>query len=118
MTTAYERYRAERLSDSEFKALYTTKRAEIDLIDAILSRMEQRREALGLSKADLARLVGVRPEVVQRLLSAKSSNPTLFTVTKLAAALGMGVEIKPEVPAAKFGPKVRKAAKDLAAAAS
>lgn len=83
-----------------------------------LAHIEQRREQLGLSKADLARLVGMRPEAVRRLLSAGGPNPTLFTVTKLASALGMQIEIKPSVPAGKLGPKVRKVAKQLATAAN
>ena len=116
VSTAYEQYRAQRLADPKFKALYTQKRAEIDLIDTILSHIEHRREELGLSKADLARLVGVRPEAVRRLLSAQSSNPTLFTVTKLASVLGMQIDIKPTVSATKLGPRVRKVAKELATA--
>lgn len=116
MSTVYEQYRAKRLNDPDFKALYEQKRAEIDAIDTILSHIEERREELGLSKADLARLVGARPESVRRLLSARSSNPTLFTVTKLAAVLGMEIEIKTTVSAKKLGPEVRKAAKDLTAA--
>jgi len=116
LSTAYEQYRAKRLAIPEFKALYEQKRAEIDLIDTILSHIEQRREALGLSKADLARLVGARPEAVRRLLSAQGSNPTLFTVTKLASVLGMQIDIKTTVSAKKLGPRVRKAAKELATA--
>ena len=116
MSTAYQQYRAKQLADPEFKALYDQKRAEIDLIDTILSQIEERREELGLSKADLARLIGARPEAIRRLLSARSSNPTLFTVTKLASVLGMQIDVKKAVPAKKLGPKVRKAAKDLAAA--
>lgn len=118
MSTAYEQYRAKRLADPGFRALYEQKRAEIDLIDTILSHIETRREELGLSKADLARLVGARPESVRRLLSARTSNPTLFTVTKLASVLGMQIEIKTTVSAKKLGPKVRKAAKELTAAAA
>lgn len=116
MTTAYEQYRAKRLTDPEFRALYDQKRAEIDAIDTILSHIEERREELGLSKADLARLVGARPESVRRLLSARSSNPTLFTVTKLASVLGMQIEVRTTVSAKKLGPEVRKAAKELTAA--
>jgi len=85
--TAYEQYRAKGLADPEFSALYAQKRAEIDAIDTILSHIEERREELGLTKADLARLVGARPESVRRLLAARSSNPTLFTVMKLASVL-------------------------------
>ncbi len=115
MSTAYEEYKARRLADPGFKALYEQKRAEIDAIDTILTHIEERRQELGLSKADLARLVGARPESVRRLLSARSSNPTLFTVTKLAAVLGMAIDIKTTVSAKKLGPEVRKAAKDLTA---
>ena len=118
MTTAYEEYRAKRLTDPEFSALYDQKRAEIDAIDTILSHIEERREELGLSKADLARLVGARPESVRRLLSARTSNPTLFTITKLASVLGMQIDIKTTVSAKKLGPKVRKAAKELTASAA
>jgi DNA-binding phage protein len=116
VSTAYEQYRARRLANPEFKALYEQKRAEIDAIDTILSHIEERREELGLSKADLARLVGARPESVRRLLSTRSSNPTLFTVMRLASALGMEIDIKATVSAQELGPEVRKAAKDLTAA--
>ena len=110
VSTAYEQYRAKRLAVPEFRALYEQKRSEIELIDTILSHIETRREELGLSKADLARLVGARPESIRRLLSARNSNPTLFTVTKLASVLGMQLDIKTTVSAKTLGPKVRKAA--------
>ena len=116
MSTAYRQYRAERLADPELKALYEQKGAEIDTIDTILSHIEERREELGLSKADLARLVGTRPESVRRLLSNRSSNPTLFTVMKLASVLGMEIDIKATLSAQELGPEVRRAAKDLTAA--
>lgn len=115
MSTEYVQYRAKRLGDPEFKALYEQKRAEID---TILSHIEQRREELGLTKADVARLVGARPESVRRLLSARSSNPTLFTIMKLASVLGMEVDIKATVSAKKLGPEVRRAAKDLTSASA
>ena len=116
VTTAYEQYRAKRLSDPEFRALYEQKRAEIDAIDTIMSHIEERREELGLTKADVARLVGARPESVRRLLSARSSNPTLFTVMKLASVLGMEIDVKTTVSAKKLGPKVRQAARDMTGA--
>lgn len=115
MSTAYEQYRAKRLADPEFKSIYGQKRAEIDAIDTLLSHVEERREQLGLTKADLARLIGARPESVRRLLSARSSNPTLFTVMRLASVLGMEVEIKAKVSAKKLGPQVKRAAQDLTA---
>lgn len=116
MSTAYEKYRAKRLAEPAFNALYEQTRTEIDAIDTILSHIEGRRNELGLTKADLARLVGVRPEAVRRLLSARSSNPTLFTVMRLASVLGMEIDLRTTVSAAKLGPEVRQAAKDLTAA--
>jgi DNA-binding phage protein len=113
VSTAYEQYRAKQLADPGFRALYEQNRSEIELIDTILSHIEKRRTELGLSKADLARLMGARPESVRRLLSAQSSNPTLFTVMKLASVLGMQIDIKTTVSAKQLGPKVRKAAAEL-----
>lgn len=116
MSTAYEQYRTKRLSDPGFKALYDQKRSEIDAIDMILSQIEVRRAELGLTKIDLARLVDAPPESVRRLLSDRSSNPTLFTVMKLVSVLGLEIEVKPTVSANRLGPKVRREAKSLTTA--
>lgn len=116
MSTAYQQYRANRLADPAFRALYEQKRGEIDVIDAVLARIEERREELGLSKADLARLAGAPPESIRRLLAAKGTNPTLFTVAKLASVLGLELDVRTTIPAEDLGPKVRQAAKEAMAA--
>lgn len=49
--------------------------------------LDERREALGLSKAELARRAELTPEVVRRLFSVDDPNPTISTLTALADAL-------------------------------
>lgn len=48
-----------------------------------------------LSKAALARTIGADPITIRRLLSSESVNPTLSTITEVAAALGMKVTLTP-----------------------
>jgi len=115
MTSAYEQYRARRLADPEFRSHYERHRREIDAVDRIVTAIEARRVELGLTKADLARLVGRKPESVRRLLSGNLVNPTLTTVSEMAIALGMEVVMRPTIPAGSLGPKVQEKARRLAA---
>jgi DNA-binding phage protein len=46
-----------------------------------------------MSKAELARKAGMRPEVVRRILRGGPANPTLSTVISLASAMSMNVTI-------------------------
>jgi len=114
MTSAYEQYRSRRLADPEFQSHYERHRREIDAVDRIVAAIEARRVELGLTKADLARLVGRKPESVRRLLSGNLVNPTLTTVSEMAIALGMEVVMRPTIPAGELGPKVQKEAHRLA----
>ena len=90
-------------------------RREIDAVDRFVAAIEARRLELGLTKADLARLVGRKPESVRRLLSGNLVNPTLTTVSAMAAALGMEMVMKPTTSAGALGPKVQRKACRLAA---
>lgn len=118
MATAYERYRAQHLADSQFRLLYDRKRDHIDAIDWILSAVDERRVAMGLTKADLARLVGRKPESVRRLFSAQTANPTLSTVLDMAFVLGLELRVTPTVSVDDLAPQVQKAAHELAGQAS
>ena len=115
MTNIYEQYRNQRLADAEFRAHYELHRAEIDAVDRVVADIEARRAALGLTKADLARLVGRKPESVRRLLSGKIVNPTLTTVSEMVTVLGMEITVKPTASVAEFGPEVKQKARELAA---
>ena len=82
------------LIDPNFRRAYVTDALRIRMIDQLVNSLDARREALGWSKADLARAIGRRPAVVRRLLTGSKRNPTLSTYVDLAAALGMEIEVK------------------------
>jgi transcriptional regulator with XRE-family HTH domain len=60
-----------------------------------MREIDEARERVSLTKADLARRANTPPESVRRLLTAKKSNPTLETVVRLANAVGLRVELRP-----------------------
>jgi len=93
--TAAERYFDEKMRDAEYAETYRQERARIDSIDAVLRALDERREQLGLSKAELARRASLRPEVVRRLLTAEQHNPTMSTIVAVANALD--IDLRPVV---------------------
>src|SRR5688572_14938055 len=95
VTTGFDKYFDQRMKDPEFASAYVKERELIDCTDAFVRAVEQARELEGLSKAELARQIDARPEVVRRLLTATDSNPTLASVLKLSNALGFHLELVP-----------------------
>lgn len=91
--TGAERYLTSRLEDPEYRQAYEEARERIEQIDSVIRTFDSRREELHLTKADLARRAGVKPEAIRRLFSAEKPNPTLTTLVALAAALDL--EIRP-----------------------
>ncbi len=92
--TGAERYLTARLDDPEYRRDYQAARERIARINAVIQMLDDRRGAMGLTKAELARRAGMKPEAVRRLLSAECPNPTLSTVVALAEVLGL--EIRPQ----------------------
>ena len=93
--TGAERYLEHRREDSEYDRAYTSARRRIDQIDALIRGLDERRCSLNLSKAELARRSGLRPEVIRRLFSTESPNPTLSTIVALAGALELELTAEP-----------------------
>lgn len=91
--TGAERYLAQRLQDPAYRASYEHAREQIKQIDVVIGALDARREELNLTKAELARRAGVKPEAIRRLFSAERPNPTLTTLVALAGALDL--EIRP-----------------------
>ena len=60
-----------------------------DYLKIILDRADEMGGTLGMTKAELARRADLTPEVVRRLFSADSPNPTIGTLTALADSLGL-----------------------------
>ena len=81
------------MRDPEYRHAYEEARERIAQIDALIRALDERREHLKMTKADLARLAGVKPEAIRRLFSAERPNPTIATVVALADAMDM--EIRP-----------------------
>lgn len=98
--TAFDKYFDRRMKDPAFASAYREARAVVDSTDALLRALDKARLLVGVSKADLARQIEARPEIVRRLFTADGVNPTLATVLKLADALGFHLELVPNRPAA------------------
>lgn len=98
--TGFDKYFEERMKDPAFAAEYRLARAEIDATDLLIRALDNARKKSGLSKADLARRIDAKPEVVRRLLTDEDSNPTMNTVFRVADALGYHIKLVPNA-----GPK-------------
>jgi transcriptional regulator with XRE-family HTH domain len=87
------------LEDPDFMREYVVESIRIATIDAVVGRLDEARDAAGLTKADLARAIGAEPSVVRRLFASGHVNPTLGTLAEVAAALGMRVALERLPPA-------------------
>jgi DNA-binding phage protein len=103
--TAFDRYFAARMKDPRFAAEYRAGRAEIDTIDELIGALDRARATGGLTKAELARRIGARPEMIRRLLTAPEGNPTLATVLAVASALGYHLELVPNSGGRRAAPR-------------
>ena len=91
--TGFDRVLDEKLRDPSFRKEFEAARAEIDATDSLIRALEGARAIRGLSKAELARRIAVKPEIIRRLLTDESGNPTIGTVLKVAAALDYRIEL-------------------------
>jgi DNA-binding phage protein len=87
--TGADRYFARRASEPGYAEAYDDAPRRVDAIDRLVRALDDRREELGLSKAELARRAKLAPEAVRRLFSVDSPNPTIGTLAALADALGL-----------------------------
>jgi DNA-binding phage protein len=94
-STGAERYFADRSSEAGYREAYDTARARIDQIDRLVRSLDEHRERCGITKAELARRAELAPEVVRRLFSVDSPNPTISTLISIAEALDL--EIVPQL---------------------
>ena len=99
-TGHYHRRRARELEDPAFEAEYRQARAEIAQVDAVMRQLDALRVASGISKAELAGLIGRNPSAVRRLFTAEV-NPELKTIVAIASVLGARLEITSEEPRAR-----------------
>lgn len=93
--TGAERYFTEQMRDPEYLTAYEDSRRRIDQVDRLMRSLDARREDLGLSKAELARRADLAPELVRRLFSVDSPNPTASTLASLALAMDLDLVAAP-----------------------
>lgn len=96
--TGAERYLTRRLDSPEYREAYERAKKRISQIDTVIRALDERRAELDLTKAELARRAGVKPEAIRRLFSAENPNPTLSTLVALAEALDMELRPEPHPP--------------------
>ena len=93
--TGFDRFLDKKMGSPVFRQDYEAARAEIDATDALSRALDGARSRGSLSKAELARRVNVKPEIVRRLLTDEGGNPTVGTVLKITNALGYHLELVP-----------------------
>lgn len=93
--TGFDTFFDEQMASPSVAKEYGEARAEIDAIDRIVRALDRARSKSSLSKADLARAISAKPEIVRRLFTTSAPNPTLSTVIKLARALGYDLALVP-----------------------
>lgn len=95
--TGFDAYveRREKKSPTFAKELNDARR-EIEQVDAIVRALDEARVDVGMSKAELARAIGARPDALRRLFTADRANPTLETVARLCDALGFRLTVQPK----------------------
>ena len=93
--TGAERYFEQQRADPEYERAYQEAAATVRAIDDLVRSIDARREALGLSKAELARRAGLPPEAVRRLFTMRSPNPTAATLVALARAMDLDLVAEP-----------------------
>lgn len=93
--TGFDKFLDQKLRDSAFREEFEVARAEIAATDALIRALEGARAGRGVTKAELARRIAAKPEIVRRLLTDAGGNPTVGTVLKVAAALDYHLELVP-----------------------
>ena len=98
----FREWTAAKMADPKFAKGYRTARARIDAVDRLIRSLDGYRVDANMSKAELARSIDAKPEIVRRLLTKDGANPTMETFVEIADALGLEVRLVPkEAPETK-----------------
>ncbi len=87
--TNYEEFEAGLLKKPEIRKEYDALTPKYEMIQNLI----QRRNSLGLSQTELARLIGTKQPAISRLEKG-DYNTTMNTFFKVADALGLDISIK------------------------
>jgi hypothetical protein len=102
--TGAEHYFEKRLQDPIYRDAHKRATATVRAIDSLVYALDRARRQQHLSKAELARRVGVDPASMRRFFSTDAPNPTAHWLIQVALALGYRVNLEQdEVWASKSG---------------
>src|SRR3990172_2326602 len=87
--TNYEDFEAQLLKDPEIRREYEALKPKYDMIRSLI----ERRNKLGISQTELARIIGTKQPAISRLEKG-DYNTTLSTFFKVADALDLDISIK------------------------
>ncbi len=79
---------------AEERAFFERDLAKLVASAKLLKQLEGIREAKQMTKADVARRLGVKRPVVSRLLAGKGTVPNLGTIADIAEALDVYVDVR------------------------
>lgn len=83
------------LEDPEYRRAFILEAQRIATIDRIINALRSAGEAAGMPKQAVAEASRMSAPALRRLLSAPGVNPTLTTLSDVAAAVGLKVELVP-----------------------
>lgn len=92
---SWEAFKAEMLDTPELRAEFERERDYYIFARRLAMAIDERRQERHLSKAELARQIGVNPVQIRRLLTADEINPTLKTMHELLTVLGLELRLEP-----------------------
>lgn len=87
--TQFDNFLEEQLQDPELKAEYDALEPEFSIMQAMIDA----RRSVGLTQKQLAERTGIAQSDISKLESG-NANPSLRTLRRLAAGLGMQVQVK------------------------
>jgi DNA-binding phage protein len=83
------------LEDPEFLREYVVESVRVATIDKIMNTLIDALDATGMTKAALARAIHQEPAAIRRFFSSSHANPTIGTLSEVAAALGLRITLEP-----------------------
>ncbi len=91
--TGFDKWVGRKMKRATFAKAHIAARKRLDAVDALVRALDAVREDSGMSKAELARAIDAKPEIIRRLFTTAGANPTLKTVVEIAAALGLELRL-------------------------
>ena len=94
--TKFDDFLKEQMNDQEFKTEYEALEPGFSVIQALINA----RKTTGISQKQLAKLTGIHQADISKLENG-SANPSLKTLQRIAAGMGMKLKIAFVVPNSK-----------------